>query len=127
MSPTPDASLKPESQDLQLLAIEPWSPAPGTGTPTHFRLKFSLKKGGTAVTEECKLGYRDTRFMCPCAYCVDEHTGKRTLTLEKVPLEIKATGVSRVGRYAVSIAWSDGHKTGIYSYETLYQLCQTAN
>jgi DUF971 family protein len=28
-----------------------------------------------------------------------------------------------VGRYALSIEWSDGHDSGIYSYQTLRALC----
>jgi DUF971 family protein len=28
-----------------------------------------------------------------------------------------------VGRYAVNIQWSDGHDSGIYSYDTLRALC----
>jgi DUF971 family protein len=28
-----------------------------------------------------------------------------------------------VGNYAIGIRWSDGHETGIYSFERLRQLC----
>ena len=31
-----------------------------------------------------------------------------------------------VGRYAISVEWSDGHDTGIYSYQTLRGLCPGA-
>ncbi len=34
--------------------------------------------------------------------------------------------MSVVGRYAVNIQWSDGHDTGIYSYQTLRELCPCA-
>jgi DUF971 family protein len=34
-----------------------------------------------------------------------------------------AVQIGLVGRYAVSIEWSDGHDDGIYSYETLRGLC----
>jgi DUF971 family protein len=36
-------------------------------------------------------------------------------------LYAKQIGV--VGRYALSIEWSDGHDSGIYSYTTLRSLC----
>jgi DUF971 family protein len=39
-------------------------------------------------------------------------------------LYAKQIGV--VGRYALSIEWSDGHDSGIYSYRTLRALCPCA-
>jgi DUF971 family protein len=61
----------------------------------------------------------DLRAGCPCAGCVDEMTGKRTLRPEDVDPGVAAREVGRVGRYALRIRWSDGHDTGIYSYESL--------
>jgi DUF971 family protein len=70
---------------------------------------------GTATT------YRayDLRAACPCAECVDEFTGKRLLDPARVDPEVAAAGWNRVGRYALQIQWSDGHDTGIYTYERL--------
>jgi DUF971 family protein len=31
--------------------------------------------------------------------------------------------VELVGQYALQFEWSDGHRTGIYSFERLRQLC----
>jgi len=31
--------------------------------------------------------------------------------------------VSLVGAYAIRIDWSDGHSTGIYTYEFLWEIC----
>jgi len=61
----------------------------------------------------------DLRAECPCAGCVDEATGIRTLRREDVDPEVAAVEVGRVGRYALRIQWSDGHNTGIYTYERL--------
>lgn len=63
------------------------------------------------------------RFLCPCAGCVDEHTGKRTIQKESVPDDIKSTEMAPVGRYAVKFRFSDGHQTGIYSFEYLRKIC----
>ena len=30
---------------------------------------------------------------------------------------------SKLGRYAIQFEWSDGHHTGIYSFENLRRLC----
>ena len=61
----------------------------------------------------------DLRAECPCAQCVDEMTGKRTLNRDDVNPEVAATSHGRVGRYALQFQWSDGHSTGIYTYERL--------
>jgi DUF971 family protein len=37
--------------------------------------------------------------------------------------ELYPVQIGVVGRYALSIEWSDRHDTGIYSYDTLRSLC----
>lgn len=61
----------------------------------------------------------DLRADCPCAMCVDEVSGKRILQRENVDPEVAAAHASAVGRYAFQFQWSDGHTTGIYTYERL--------
>ena len=36
---------------------------------------------------------------------------------------LKMLGVEPVGNYAIRIDWSDGHKTGIYSFEHFRRIC----
>jgi Uncharacterized protein conserved in bacteria len=36
-----------------------------------------------------------------------------------VPPDITPRVISSVGNYAITISWSDGHSTGIYSFEHL--------
>ncbi len=62
------------------------------------------------------------RNHCPCAVC--RARPRRALPIvgnQGGPLQ--PTEMSVVGRYAVSIKWSDGHDSGIYSYRTLRELC----
>jgi DUF971 family protein len=66
---------------------------------------------------------RELRLACPCAGCVDELTGAARLILSSVPESVQPLKVDVVGRYAISITWSDGHNTGIYSFERLRQMC----
>jgi ATP-binding protein involved in chromosome partitioning len=66
----------------------------------------------------------DLRTACPCAACVDEDTGRRVLDPGQVPLDITVKGGGHVGRYALAFDFSDGHRTGIYRYEYLRQLCE---
>lgn len=66
---------------------------------------------------------RDLRLACPCAGCVDEVSGQRRLDLARIPQDIHPLRIEFVGNYAVTFHWSDGHRTGIYSFERLRELC----
>ena len=68
----------------------------------------------------------DLRFICSCALCVDEVSGVRRVRREQIPPDIRPTGIELVGHYAFHISWSDGHATGIYSYEMLRARCPCA-
>jgi DUF971 family protein len=59
------------------------------------------------------------RDACPCAGCIDEATGKKTLNPVTIPRDIHAESIEGVGNYAVKINWSDGHGTGLYTWEKL--------
>ena len=67
----------------------------------------------------------EVRFLCPCAECVDEKTGKRVIQRDKIPAGIKPLSVKLIGRYALQINWSDAHSTGMYSYDQLWKICQS--
>ena len=71
-----------------------------------------------------RLQNRRLRLECPCAGCVDEMSGARTLDPESVPEEIWPTSIELVGHYAISIVWSDAHATGIFTYERLREMSQ---
>ena len=62
------------------------------------------------------------RNHCPCAVCVDEWTGERKNLVLLLSSDFRPMNVSPVGNYAIQIAWSDGHNTGIYSYKLLREL-----
>ena len=62
------------------------------------------------------------RVGCNCASCRDEDTGERTLDRRKVPLDIAIRDVKPVGRYGLSLRFSDGHDTGIYTFSRLHTL-----
>ncbi|MBI3318535.1 MAG: DUF971 domain-containing protein [Candidatus Omnitrophica bacterium] len=55
------------------------------------------------------------RAACPCAACLPSG--------EAVGPEVRPLSIQPVGRYALNIRWSDGHTTGIFSYEFLRSLC----
>src|SRR5712692_8194045 len=63
------------------------------------------------------------RENCRCAVCIEELSGRKLLDPSTIPQDIKPLKISYVGRYAIHIQWSDGHSTGIYSFDQLRQLC----
>jgi ATP-binding protein involved in chromosome partitioning len=65
---------------------------------------------------------RDLRLACGCATCVDEWTGADRLDPASVPEDVHPLRIERVGLYAIQIAWSDGHDTGIYPFRRLRDL-----
>ena len=68
---------------------------------------------------------RELRLACPCALCVDEHTGEKLLYYCTVPSDIALVKVQSIGRYAAGLSFSDGHNSGIYPYDKLYNLTKT--
>ena len=72
----------------------------------------------------CDYDAATLRRVCPCAQCVNEWTGERTLKPEAIPNDMEIKDVSLVGRYALNFSWSDGHDTGIYSFQYLRELCE---
>ena len=72
---------------------------------------------------ETYLVSRELRCACPCALCIDEMSGKKILDDSQVRSEIQAQSIEPVGQYGVGFSWSDGHDTGIYTYDALRAMC----
>ena len=62
---------------------------------------------------------RRLRLACPCAECVEEMSGRPILDPARVPDDVRPVTLGLVGAYGLRIQWSDGHGTGIYTYERL--------
>ncbi len=96
-------------------------PAP----PRPTQIKRSDKRAIEIVWSD---GHRSTypnhylRNHCPCAEC-RERPPHVLPVIGKAGEELHAVQIGVVGRYAISIQWSDGHDTGIYSYQTLRRAC----
>ena len=69
---------------------------------------------------------RDLRLACRCALCIEETSGKALLDPKSVPETVRAKQIDLVGQYAISIAWTDGHDTGIYNFRDLRANCPCA-
>ena len=62
---------------------------------------------------------RDLRLACRCAQCVDEMSGRALLDPASVPLDVAPRRIWSLGNYAIGIAFTDGHQSGIYPFATL--------
>jgi DUF971 family protein len=72
-----------------------------------------------------QLPFKLVRVECPCAQCIHEITGERILKPESVPDDVHPTELSYSGNYALRIVWSDGHASGIFTWERLHGLCES--
>jgi ATP-binding protein involved in chromosome partitioning len=66
---------------------------------------------------------RPLRLACPCAACVEEMTGRPILDPAIVPADVRPVALALVGAYGLRVTWSDGHGTGIYTFQSLRDAC----
>jgi DUF971 family protein len=59
------------------------------------------------------------RGWCPCAACQGHSAHLRFVPTDGCTL----TAIVPVGTYAIQLGWSDGHGTGIHTFETLRATC----
>jgi DUF971 family protein len=62
------------------------------------------------------------RKHCPCANCLINRQNKPStyIPLYSEP-QLRIREIKPVGNYAIQIVWDDGHDSGIYSYDKLYE------
>jgi DUF971 family protein len=92
-------------------------------TPTEIR-RLGVQAVRIVWSDGHESEYRNDflRDHCPCAACRERPKRSLPVVNERHD-ELYALQIGLVGRYAVSVQWSDGHDTGIYSYQTLRALC----
>lgn len=71
---------------------------------------------------ECQLSCEFLRVYSPSAEVRGHGHGQEVLQTGKE--EVNITNIEPVGNYAVKLTFSDGHNTGLYSWEYLYELAQ---
>ncbi len=88
------------------------------------RLAVRWSDGEVRVYQPAEL-----RKACPCATCREEKTNPPPTSPTALPVlspaearPLQILGMKPVGNYAYTIQFSDGHDTGIYTFETLRKL-----
>ena len=78
---------------------------------------------------------RGLRLACPCAGCAPPPVAAPEAHIpplagapgggvaSSVPHNVYPLKIDLIGRYAMSIQWSDGHNTGIYAFDRLRAMC----
>jgi len=95
------------------------------GKDSEGRLVIDWNDGHHSV-----FAWKHLRNNCPCAGCREERMQApdpfRILKPEELAPKPPLAPVSMtpVGYYAYKITWNDGHDTGLYTLETLRELCQ---
>ena len=106
-------------------------------TPKKVRV---MKTEGMGVEIDWKDGHHSAwgfawlRNACPCATCHEERDksgravgvakpkAQTLLVMYEAP--VRPVEVTPVGKYALKFKWTDGHESGIYSWEYLRRVCQ---
>jgi len=70
--------------------------------------------------ERFEISYEFLRVLSPSAEVQGHGPGQGTLQVGKQ--DIMITHIEPVGHYAIQPTFDDGHDTGIYSWETLYDM-----
>lgn len=103
--------------------------------PTNVKIHVSSGAGVDIAWADAHASHYDFAYLrerCPCATCNEERDKKEQLKTPSAgqfaPLPMfkpkaRAQSATQVGNYAIQISFSDGHSTGIFSYEFLRSIC----
>ena len=114
--------------------------------PSSVKIHVTSGGGVDIVWSDSHASHFDFSYLrdhCPCALCNDERSKKEALTgatgtmgavglgssalLPMFKPKPRAQSAVAVGKYAVQITYSDGHSTGIYSFDYLRTICPCAD
>jgi DUF971 family protein len=97
--------------------------APNKGVPQPTEIKLHQKSRVLEIAFADGRGFRlpfeFLRVYSPSAEVRGHGPGQEVLQVGKQDVDIQR--IEPVGAYAVQLAFSDGHDTGIYSWELLYE------
>jgi DUF971 family protein len=106
--------------------------------PIDVKVHVSTGAGVDITWSDAHSSHYDFAYLreeCPCALCNDErakkprHVNSPFTSGAVLPMfkpKVTARAATAVGNYAVQIEFSDGHATGIFSFDLLREICPCA-
>lgn len=103
--------------------------------PSDVKIHVSSGAGVDITWSDGHASHYDFAYLrdnCPCATCNDERNKKAAFapagpaSAAALPMfkpKARAKSATAVGNYAMQITFTDGHATGIYSYDHLRSIC----
>jgi len=102
--------------------------------PTDVKVHVTTGQGVEVTWSDGHTSRYDFPYLrdhCPCAVCNDERSKKAQQAANAgsaavLPIfkpRVAAKAAAAVGHYAIQIEFSDGHATGIFSFEHLREIC----
>jgi DUF971 family protein len=107
--------------------------------PASVKIHVTSGAGVDITWTDGHAGHYDFAYLrdeCPCATCNEEREKKRMFAaaggaspavLPMFKPKVRAQAATIVGNYAIQITFSDGHSTGIFSYDYLRSICPCAD
>jgi DUF971 family protein len=106
--------------------------------PSEVKVQVSTGAGVDIVWSDGHRSHYEFAYLreeCPCATCDDQRRKKAAAPVQASASEsvsgvlpmykpkLKARAAKPMGNYALQIEFTDGHSTGIYSYDHLRTIC----
>ena len=107
--------------------------------PASVRVLVTSGAGVDITWSDAHASHYDFAYLreeCPCATCNDERIRKSAVagagptSAPALPMfkpKPRAQSATTVGNYAIQITFTDGHATGIFSYDHLRSICPCAD
>lgn len=94
-------------------------------TPTRIRLELPANRLSIEWADGHESAYDGAylRMMCPCAKCRGHSPGEVEPPTWSDCKDVRVQHAAAVGAYALRLDFTDGHDTGIYSFDWLRENC----
>ena len=108
--------------------------------PTSIKIHVSNGAGVDITWADGHASHYEFEYLreeCPCATCNDAREKKLSLgetapafksspVLPMFKPRLRAQAATKIGNYAIQLSFTDGHSTGIYSYDHFRNICPCA-
>lgn len=118
---SPDSPQAEIYKDLASSVVSEVAKIKHSSSSTRPSISFHQHRNTIQINGKSVLQPAQLRRECKCAACVEELTGRKILQPFMVPESVKPINIAPCGNYAVSVDWSDGHRS-LYPYRQIMEL-----